>query len=58
MATATNGKYIPDDAPKSYTFNSDGTPNTITATWEGVSYVYTYTYSGGKISTESGWVQQ
>ena len=58
MATATNGKFLPDDAPKSYTWNTDGTPATITLTWEGVSYVWTYTYSSGKISTESGWVPQ
>lgn len=58
MAVDTNGRFFPDEAPKSYTWNSDGTPATITATWAGESYVYTYTYSGGQISTESGWVKQ
>lgn len=58
MAIDTSGGYLPDDSPETYTWNSDGTIATITKTFGGVSWVNTFTYTSGKLSSTSGWVKQ
>jgi hypothetical protein len=54
----TQGRYIPDDAPESYTYNPDGTIATITKTFNSESWVATFTWSGTEMTSFSGWVRQ
>jgi hypothetical protein len=56
--TDTQGRYIPDDAPESYTYNADGTVATITKTFESESWVATFTWTDGLMTAYSGWVRQ
>jgi hypothetical protein len=56
--TDTKGRYIPDDAPEAYTYNSDGTLATITKTHGSETWVNTFAYASGNLSTVSGWVKQ
>jgi hypothetical protein len=56
--TDTQGRYIPDDAPETYTYNDDGTVATITKTHNSESWIATLTWSGGSMTAFSGWVKQ
>ena len=47
-----------DEAPKSYTWNTDGTIATETVVLDGVTWVRTYTYASNNLLTETGWVRQ
>jgi hypothetical protein len=58
MANDTNGNPFPEDCAESYSYNTDGTIATITRTIGGISWVNTYTYTSGKLSSTSGWVKQ
>lgn len=50
---------FPDDSPTIFTYNGPGSSiDTITKTWQGVSYKKTFTYSGSDITADSGWVRQ
>ena len=56
---ASDGKVIPfDSLEQSYAYNGDGTLNYVQATWEGVTYRQTYTYTAGKLVGISRWVKQ
>jgi hypothetical protein len=42
-----------------YTYNGDGTLNTDTVTLpSGDTYIQTFSYTGGQLTGESGWVKQ
>lgn len=56
--TDTQGRYIPDDAPESYTYNGDGTIATITKTFGPESWVATLTWADSNLISFSGWVKQ
>jgi hypothetical protein len=56
--TDTQGRYIPDDAPETYTYNSDGTIAAITKTHNSETWVATFTWSAGNMTAYSGWVKQ
>jgi hypothetical protein len=58
VATATNGDYIPDDLPQTYTYNGDGTLNYAEVTDGVKTWRQTYTYTSGKVTAISGWVLQ
>jgi hypothetical protein len=56
--TDTQGRYIPDDAPETYTYNADGTVATITKTFGPESWLATLTWTSGQLTAFSGWVKQ
>jgi hypothetical protein len=58
MATDTTGRFIPDDAPETATYNADGTVATITKTWQSSTWVWTFGYTSGNLTSSSGWVKQ
>jgi hypothetical protein len=58
MATDTAGRYIPDDAPETYTYNNDGTISTVTKSHNSETWIASYTWSGGNLISYSGWVKQ
>lgn len=59
MARSTAGEYIPDDLPKVYTYNVDGTVNTMSQTYLTKTWVMTFTYNGDMtVASDSGWVEQ
>lgn len=47
-----------DRMPQTLTYNGDGTVNTITATWNGNTWIRTFTYTSGKVTGISAWVKQ
>ena len=50
---------FPEDSPTTYTYNGPGSSiDTITKTWEGLTYKKTFTYTGTDITADSGWVKQ
>jgi YD repeat-containing protein len=55
---STTGEVFPEDSPKSYTYDGSGNIETVTATWEGETYLKTLTYNAGKLASETGWVKQ
>jgi hypothetical protein len=58
MAIARNGDYFPDEAPMTITRNGDNTVNTMTVVWQGKTYVQTFGYTSGQLTSTSGWVLQ
>lgn len=55
---STTGEAFPADAPKTFTYNGDGTLRTATVEHDGDSFVQTFTYEAGKLVGDSGWVRQ
>jgi hypothetical protein len=47
-----------DSAPTTLTYNSDGTLATASIVWVGNTYVQTFTYTSGKLTSISAWVKQ
>lgn len=55
---STTGDHIPEDLPVSYNWNADNTINYLQVTDGIKTWRNTYTYSGGNLVSESGWVLQ
>lgn len=56
--TASNGKTLPLCSLEN-TFAFTGTQvQTISVTYQGVTYVQTFTYAGGNVATISSWIAQ
>lgn len=53
----TGGQYSPDEATTTIAYNTDGTINTITAVFNGGTWVKTFTYTSGKLTGISKWVK-
>lgn len=47
-----------DSAPTTLTYNADGTLNTVSIVWSGNTYVQTYGYTSGRMTSISAWVKQ
>lgn len=47
-----------DALPHTYSYNGDGTVNTDTVTNGTDTWVKTYGYTGGKMTSETAWVLQ
>lgn len=47
-----------DSAPTTLTYNGDGTLATASIVWVGNTYVQTFTYTAGKLTSISAWVKQ
>lgn len=57
--TASDGVVVPvDSCAQVLTYNGDNTLNTISVSFNGSTYVQTYTYTSGKVTGISQWVKQ
>lgn len=54
----TDGNAVPTWKGRTYTYDGSGNPQTETVTDGTDSWVKTYTYTGGTLSADSGWVKQ
>lgn len=50
--------FDPNSAAHAYGYNPDGTLATDTATWGGLTFVKSFTYTAGQLTGESAWVKQ
>lgn len=51
--------FLPDDAACVYTYNGPGgAVDTATLTYNGGTWLKTYTYTGNVLTSETGWVKQ
>ncbi len=58
-AMGSDGQSIDlDSAPATYAYDGNGKLSTITIVWAEKTYVQTYTYTDGDITSSSGWVLQ
>jgi hypothetical protein len=55
---STTGELFPEDAPKAYAYNGSNQLTSVTATYDGKTYVKTLTYTDDNLTAESGWVKQ
>lgn len=58
MPRSSTGDYIPDDLPKAYTYNGDGTVATVALIDGSRTWLQTNTYVDGKLIAVSAWVLQ
>lgn len=58
MERDTDGNPVPTWLGQSYTYDGSGNRETATVTDGTDTWVATYTYSGGDLVAESGWVKQ
>lgn len=58
MPRSSTGDYIPDDLPQTLTYNADGSVATATITYGAKSWVQTYAWTNGSLTSISAWVLQ
>lgn len=56
--TDTDGNQVPTNKAHSYTYDGSGNLKTDTVSDATGTWVRTYTYQGGNVATDSGWVKQ
>jgi YD repeat-containing protein len=54
----TSGSAVPTWKGRTYTYDGSGNPQTETVTDGTDTWVKTYTYTGGTLAADSGWVKQ
>lgn len=54
----TQGNMVPTWMPHAYTYDASGNTATDTVMGTSATWVRTYTWTAGALSTDSGWVKQ
>lgn len=55
---STNGEIFPQDCPKTFAYDGSGNLTSVTALYDGKTYIQTLTYTAGKLTADSGFVKQ
>lgn len=58
IQTIDGSSFDLDSLEQNFTYNGDGTVNTITVIYKTKSYLQSYTYTGGKVTKISAWILQ